>query len=455
MPAPADARPPAPPPTAGGPGTLRRIVASFGPHRAQVGLIVGLVLVGAGLGVVNPLLIKVVFDTALFPEGGGGPDLDRLAVLVAIMVVVPVLGGIVGLAQTWRANVVGQRVMRDLRGKLFQHLQHLSLRFFTDTRTGEIQSRITSDVAGVQTAVTSTVSNILSSVVSILGALVAMVVLSWPLTLLTLATVPVFAWMSKWVGERRRQVTHETQETMADVTAVTQETLSVSGILLSKLFGRSGEEVERFQRHNQRLADLAVRQQMIGQAFFSVMGTFLSATPALVYLVAGLVLARGSDSITAGTVVAFTTLQTRLFFPLTGLFQVAVELRSSLALFERIFAYLDLEEDVVEAAEPVVLRPEDARGHVAFRHVRFRYDAADPAPAPAGDAPAVRRRWALDDVDFEVRPGQLAALVGPSGAGKTTISYLIPRLYDVQEGSVEIDGVDVRRLGTASLASLV
>ena len=444
--------------TTPGPTTVRRITDLFRPYRREVGAIVALVIVGATVGVVNPLLIKVVFDTALFPPGADGPDLDRLVWLVAVMVTLPVIGGAVGLVQTWRANVVGQRVMRDLRERLFEHLQHLSLRFFTDTRTGEIQSRLTNDVGGVQTVVTSTLSDILSNAVIMVSALVAMAVLSWQLTILTLLTMPFFAWLSKLVGERRRRVTAEAQETMADVSAVTQETLSVSGILLAKLFGRSREEAARFGQHNQRLADLSVRQQMIGQSFYTVIFTFLSATPALVYLVAGVVLARGDASISAGTIVAFTTLQTRLFFPFSRLLEVSVELRSSLALFDRIFGYLDLRQDITEAPDAVRIAPEEARGHVRFRDVRFRYDegqtvaAVDDLPA---DEPGPSRPWALDDVDFEVLPGQLAALVGPSGAGKSTISSLIPRLYDVTDGAVEIDGIDVRRLRTDSLAALV
>ncbi|MBW3579436.1 MAG: ABC transporter ATP-binding protein/permease [Actinobacteria bacterium] len=435
--------------------TVRRVVRAFVPYRFEVAVVVGLVLLGAGVGVVNPLLIKVVFDTALFPPGGGGPDLGRLGVLVAIMVSLPVVGGALGLAQTWKANVVGQRVMRDLREALFAHLQRLSLRFFTDTRTGEIQSRLANDVGGVQRVVTSTLSGVLSNVVSMGSALVAMAVLSWPLTLLTLITVPVFGWLSRSVGERRRRVTAEAQETMADVSAITQETLSVSGIVLSKLFGRSAEETARFQQHNERLADLSVRQEMIGQSFYTLIFTFLSATPALVYLVAGLVLAAGGSGLTAGTVVAFTTLQTRLFFPFSNLLQVSVELRSSLALFDRIFAYLDLEEDIVEAPDAVALPAEEAKGHVAFRHVRFRYDDVPQRPDGEAHEEEPDRGWALDGVDFEIHPGQLAAFVGPSGAGKSTIASLIPRLYDVQGGAIEIDGIDVRRLRTESLAALV
>ncbi len=454
---------PSPPGTTSpSPTTVRRIVDLFGPYRREVGGIVALVFVGAIVGVANPLLIKVVFDTALFPAGGGGPDLDRLWWLVAVMVALPVIGGAVGLVQSWRANIVGQRVMRDLRERLFEHLQHLSLRFFTDTRTGEIQSRLTNDVGGVQTVVTSTLSDVLSNVVIMVSALVAMAVLSWPLTLLTLITMPVFGWVSKLVGERRRRVTTEAQETMANVSAVTQETLSVSGILLAKLFGRSKEEAARFGEQNQRLADLSVRQQMIGQSFFTVIFTFLSATPALVYLVAGLVIARGNASISAGTIVAFTTLQTRLFFPFSRLLEVSVELRSSLALFDRIFGYLDLRQDITEAPDAVSIEPHEARGHVRFNHVSFRYDEDPAAPVSdvlAANVPAeelvVRRTWALDDVDFEVLPGQLVALVGPSGAGKSTISSLLPRLYDVTGGGVEIDGIDVRRLRTDSLAGVV
>jgi ATP-binding cassette, subfamily B, bacterial len=441
--------------------TSRRILDAFRPYGREVGLVVALVLVGAVVGVVNPLLIKVVFDTALFPPGGAGPDLDRLTWLVAVMVTLPVIGGAVGLVQTWRANVVGQRVMRDLREQLFEHLQRMSLRFFTDTRTGEIQSRLTNDVGGVQTVVTSTLSDILSNTVIMLSALVAMAVLSWPLTLLTLVTMPVFAWLSKLVGERRRRVTSEAQETMADVSAVTQETLSVSGILLAKLFGRSREEALRFGQHNQRLAELSVRQQMIGQSFYTVIFTFLSATPALVYLVAGLVLVSNGAAISPGTIVAFTTLQTRLFFPFSRLLEVSVQLRSSLALFDRIFGYLDLEQDITDAPDAVLLAPDDTAGHVRFRHVSFRYDEAIPVPVPAAEVDGDEslagpdRAWALDDVDFEVPPGQLVALVGPSGAGKSSVLSLIPRLYDVSGGAVEIDGVDVRRLRIDSLAALV
>lgn len=439
--------------------TTRRIVDAFRPYRREVGLVVALVLVGAVVGVVNPLLIKVVFDTALFPPGGGGPNLDRLTTLVVIMVTLPVIGGAVGLVQTWRANVVGQRVMHDLRERLFEHLQRLSLRFFTDTRTGEIQSRLTNDVGGVQTVVTSTLSDILSNVVVMISALVAMAVLSWQLTLLTLVTMPVFGWLSKLVGERRRRVTAEAQETMADVSAVTQETLSVSGILLAKLFGRSREEAARFGRHNQRLAELSVRQQMIGQSFYSVIFTFLSATPALVYLVAGLVLASNGAAVSPGTIVAFTTLQTRLFFPFSRLLEVSVQLRSSLALFDRIFGYLDLEQDIIEAPDAVALAPDEATGHVRFRQVSFRYDQGsitlETEDDEAVDEPEVHRIWALDGVDFEVQPGQLVALVGPSGAGKSTIASLVPRLYDVTGGSVEVDGVDVRQLRVDSLSALV
>ena len=419
-------------------GLGRRILALFRPYRGRVIGIALLVIAGSVLGVVNPLLTKQVFDHALFVPGG--PDLHRLYELVAIMIAVAIVGGVASLVQTWLANVLGQQVMRDLRSRLFGHLQQMSMRFFTATRTGEIQSRLTNDVAGVQSVVTSTATSILGNVVSFASALVAMLVLSWQLTIVALVLVPVFFWLTKLVGERRRRVTSATQRTVADLTALTEESLSVSGVLLAKVFHRQDADLASFDADNARMARLQVRQQMIGQSFFTVIQTFLSITPAFVYLVAGWQLG-AAGGITAGTVVAFTTLQTRMYFPIGQLLQVIVELRSSVAYFERIFEYLDLEPDISQDPAPVTLAPAQTKGLVRYEAVRFRYEATGP--------------WTLDGIDLEVRPGQLAALVGPSGAGKTTLGYLLPRLYDVDEGSVTIDGTDVRRLSFASLAGTV
>jgi ATP-binding cassette, subfamily B, bacterial len=485
--------------------TVRRVVRTFQPYRGKVGIVACAIFVTSVLGVVNPLLIKAIFDKALFGNppgdcaGGTCPQLGKLYFLVGLMVVIPVASGIIGVGQTYLANVVGLRVMQDLRNSLYSHLQHMPLRFFTETRTGEIQSRLANDVGGIQSVVTDTASTILSNVVVILSTLVAMLILSWQLTVLSLFMMPFFLWWQVRVGRARQAVARNTQKTLADMTAITEETLSVSGILLSKSFGRQRFEIERFRGENERLAGLQIRQQMITRAFFALVQIFFSITPALVYLVAGWVLSNGGTgfggtAITAGTIVAFTTLQSRLFFPLGSMLQVSVEVQSSMALFERIFEYLDMPHEIADAPDAITVAPEEVQGRVRFRHVRFRYEdpvardgdgdgdeAADAretelAASEAPDALAAgvrgapewaarglaavsgngeRRVWTLDDVDIEIEPGQLAALVGPSGAGKTTMTYLVPRLYDVQEGAVEIDGTDVRKISLASLGDMI
>jgi len=418
--------------------TARRVVPLFRPYRAQVAAVVALIVVTSTIGIINPLLIQAVFNKALFVPGG--PNLQLLVILVAIMAVVPIVNGAIGILQTYETTRVGQLVMRDLRDRLYAHLQTLPLAFFTGTKTGEIQSRLANDVGGVQSVVTTTASTILANVVIFVSTIVAMVILSWQLTIVAVITVPVFFWLTKMIGERRRQVARSTQETLAAMSALSEETLSVSGVLLAKAFGNQARDTTRYHQENQRLADLEVRQQMIGQGFYAIVQSFLSITPAAVYLIAGLLLAHGT-AISAGTVVAFTTLQTRLYFPIGQLLQVSVELRSSLALFDRIFEYLDVVPDIVDAPDAVDLPVTSSGGRVALREVYFRYPGA-PVDALAG-------------VNLQAGPGQLVALVGPSGAGKTTISYLIPRLYDVTGGSVQIDAVDVRHVRQASLAAAI
>jgi len=418
--------------------TARRVIPLFRPYRGRVAAVVGLIVLTSTIGIVNPLLIQAVFNKALFVPGG--PNLELLYILVGIMAVVPIVNGAIGILQVYETTKVGQLVMRDLRDRLYSHLETLSLAFFTGTKTGEIQSRLANDVGGVQTVVTTTASTILANVVIFISTIVAMIILSWQLTIVAVITVPAFFWLTKTVGDRRRQVSRSTQEALAAMSAISEETLSVSGVLLAKVFGNQGRDIGRYRRENQRLADLEVRQQMIGQGFYSVVQVFLSITPAAVYLIAGLLLAHGQP-ISAGTIVAFTTLQTRLYFPIGQLLQVSVELRSSLALFERIFEYLDLKPDIVDAPDAVDLPTVGSAGRVALRDVYFRYTGV---PTDA-----------LRGVSFEADPGQLVALVGPSGAGKTTISYLIPRLYDVTGGSIEIDGTDVRRVRQASLATAI
>src|SRR5215467_6834466 len=386
--------------------TARRVVPLFRPYKAQVAAVIGLIVLTSTIGIINPLLIQVVFNRALFVPGG--PNLELLAILVAIMAVVPIVNGAIGILQTYETTRVGQLVMRDLRDRLYAHLQTLSLAFFTGTRTGEIQSRLANDVGGVQTVVTNTASSILANVVIFTSTVVAMVILSWQLTIVALITVPAFFWLTKTVGERRRQVARSTQESLAAMSALSEETLSVSGVLLAKAFGNQARDTSRYHDENQRLADLEVRQQMIGQGFYAIVQSFLSITPAAVYLIAGLLLANGT-AVSAGTVVAFTTLQTRLYFPIGQLLQVSVELRSSLALFDRIFEYLDVVPDIVDAPDAVDLPAISSGGRVVLREVYFRYPDT-PADALAG-------------VTLKADPGQLVALVGPSGAGKTTISY--------------------------------
>jgi ATP-binding cassette subfamily B protein len=401
-------------------------------------MVVGLIVLTSTIGIINPLLIQAVFNKALFVPGG--PKLDLLYILVAIMAAVPIVNGAIGILQTYETTKVGQQVMRDLRDRLYSHLQTLSLAFFTGTKTGEIQSRLANDVGGVQSVVTTTASSILANVVTFVSSIVAMIIISWQLTIVAVITVPAFFWLTKMVGERRRKVSTSTQESLAAMSAISEETLSVSGVLLAKVFGSQLRDVTRYRDENQRLADLELRQQMIGQGFYAVVQSFLSITPAAIYLIAGLLLAHGT-AISAGTIVAFTTLQTRLYFPIGQLLQVSVELRSSLALFDRIFEYLDVMPDIVDAPDATDLPVTAVGGRVALADVYFRY------PGVEDDA--------LKGVSFAAEPGHLVALVGPSGAGKTTISYLIPRLYDVTGGSIEIDGIDVRRIREASLAAAI
>jgi ATP-binding cassette, subfamily B, bacterial len=442
-------------------GLLRRVARLFRPYRGRVAFVVILILVTSGLGVVNPLLTKQVFDQALFPAGHSGPNFGLLYFLVGLMVAVPLVAAAIGVVQTYLTTVVGQRVMQDLRNRLYEHLQSMSLRFFTATRTGELQSRLQNDVGGVQNVVTNTASSVLSNVVTVLSTVIAMVVLSWQLTLLALGIVPLFVYLTYRVGRVRRRISGETQESLAELSALTEETLSVSGVLLTKVFDRRRDAVERYRAENRRLAGLQVRQSMVGRSFFALVQTFFSVAPALVYLVAG------HSHLSSGTIVAFTTLQTRLLFPIGQMLQTAVEVQSSLALFERIFQYLDLPHDIVDSHGAKTIPANEIRGEVALRHVWFRYEEPEvPILEGAsvdgdgavlsldGDAPA-RRDWTLEDVSLEVEPGRLAAIVGPSGAGKTTISYLIPRLYDTVRGRVELDGNDVRELTLGTLAGAI
>jgi ATP-binding cassette subfamily B protein len=450
--------------------TARRIAALFAPYRVQVALVTALIVITGVIGIANPLLIRYIFDDALFVDGG--PKLDLLMVFVGAMTVITLTSAIIGVWQTLIANRLGNRVMQDLRDRLFAHLQTMDLAFFTSTRTGQIQSRLGNDVGGIQSVVTDTASTILANVVTVSSAVVAMALLSWRLTIVSLLVMPVFVYFQVRVGRRRRVVASDTQASLADMSAITEESLSVSGILLSKVFNRQAAEIARYRAENARQAQLQVTKTMTGQWFFAVVQSFFQLLPAIIYLVAGFVLAGvllpgAAGSLTPGILVAFTTLQSRLLFPLIRMLQVAVEVQTSLALFARIFEYLDLEPQIVDRPGARPIRDGEVTGHARFEHVWFRYPeprplaalatGTDPSTLPVavdGERP-VANYWILRDLNLEIRPGQLAALVGPSGSGKTTTSYLIPRLYDVTRGKVTIDGIDVRDITLNSLADQI
>ncbi len=406
---------------------LRRIVALFRPYRLRLTGVLGLIIFSSALGAIPAFLIKAVFDTAL-PDD----DLRLLNLLVAGMIAIAVVTGALGVVQTLLSNQVGQRVMHDLRTSVYKHLQRLSLAFFTRTRTGEVQSRLANDIGGVQEVVTSTATSIVSNVTTVLATVIAMFLLDWRLTLFALALLPFFVWMTKRVGDQRRKVAKVRQESMADISSLVQESLSVSGILLGKTMGRAGELATRFEGESGRLAELEVRSRMTGRWMMASIQTSFAVMPALVYLFAG----HFAGAISIGTVVAFTTLQARLFFPIGSLLGVGLEVQTSLALFDRVFEYLDHPVDIEEGTRTLG----STRGDVVFDGVWFRYDDA---------------AWTLQDVAFVAPAGTKTALVGETGSGKTTAGYLVARLYDVSEGRVTIDGVDVRELTFASLAGAV
>jgi ATP-binding cassette subfamily B protein len=439
-----------------GPATFRRIVGFFRPYGRRLAGISVLILLGVSIGVVNPILIKLVLDNLAARQ----PDLGLLYLQCGLMIILPIVTSLLGVWQSYLSNVVGQNVMNDLRLALYSHLQWMPLRFFTETKTGEIQSRISNDVNGVQSVVTDTAASLLSNVATVATTAMVMVVMDWRLTVLSLGMLPIFAIITYRVGRIRREVSGMTQRSMAEVSAITQESLSVSGILLSKTFGQQRASIDKFGRESRRLGDLQIRQMMIGRWFFALIGTFFSIAPAVVYLLAGSLIIGGDNHVTVGTIVAFTTLQSRLFFPLGQLLGVHVDIQGALALFDRIFEYLEMQPEIRDAPDAIALDRATLRGDVRFRDVTFRYPSQPSTLLPAGEpeadeearaAPTPIRPFGLAEIDFEALPGRLVALVGPSGAGKTTTTYLIPRLYDVDAGAVEIDGMDVRRIQLESL----
>lgn len=419
------------------PHLLRRIAALFAPYRAKLIVTITLVLVSAGLSVLPPLLTKRAFDEGLFPQTGG-PNMPVLVQLVSFMIVLWVASAALGVWQTWLTATVGNSVMGELRVKLFAHLQAMELGFFTRTKTGVIQSRLQNDVGGVAGVLSNTISSVIGNTVTVLAAFVSMLVLSWQLTIVAVILLPILVVAQRKVGQVRARIATKTQESLSDMTAITQEALSVSGILLSKSFNQQQAETQRYEAENRNQVSLQVKQQMSGQWFFATVNIFLSIIPAVIYLAAAWLITRDVP-VTAGTIVAFTTVQARLMFPLLGLLRVALDLQTSQALFARIFEYLDLKPTIVDPAVPEPLNS-SRLGEVELDNVVFKY------PDAGADTLATLR-----GVSLRIEPGQYVAFVGPSGAGKTTISYLVPRLHDVSEGRVLFAGTDVRDLTQDSL----
>ena len=412
---------------------VRRVVALFRPYRARLSAVLALIALAAGLDIISPFLLRAILDTAL-PEH----DNALLTALVGGMIAIALVTGVLSVYQTLLSNQVGQRVMHDLRSAVYRHLQRLSLAFFTRTRTGEVQARIASDIGGVQNVVTSTATSIVSNVTTVLACVIAMFVLDWRLAVFSLGLLPFFVILTRRVGAQRRLITTTRQETMADMSSIVQESLSVSGILLGKTMGRSDALADRFHAESERLAELEVRQRMAGRWVMASIQTSFAVMPAAVYWFAGQPWVGGA--VTIGTVVAFTTLQVRLFRPIMSLLSVQIDIQTSLALFDRIFEYLDLKVEIAERADPVVLDRATLRGDIAFEDVTFRYEAERPT---------------IDRVSLSIPAGTTTAIVGETGSGKTTLGYLVARLYDVESGRVTIDGVDVRDLSFASLADAV
>jgi ATP-binding cassette subfamily B protein len=412
-----------------------RVLRLFRAYRFRLTVVLSMIVFSAGLSMISPFLLKAVLDKGI-PEH----DSTLLTVLVLGMIAIAVATAVFNVWQTYLSNSIGQRVMHDLRAAVYRHLQRMSLAFFTRTRTGEVQSRIANDIGGLETVVTTTATSIAQNATTVIAALVAMCILDWQLAVISLIFVPLFVWLTRRVGKVRRKITSEQQRRLADMSALVSESLSVSGIMLGKTMGRSADLANRFTGESEGIADLEVRSRMAGRWVMSTIQMTFAIQPAIVYWLAG---QSFLGTVSIGTVVAFTTLQTRLLFPIQSLLGVGTDVEASMALFDRIFEYLDLPVDIVEAEDPVELRPDEVLGEVRLEKVSFRYGTKDGDP------------WTLKDIDLDVPAGTRTAVVGETGSGKTTLGYLVARLYEPQEGKVTIDGVDVRDASLASLAATV
>ncbi|WP_255946117.1 ABC transporter ATP-binding protein [Streptomyces odontomachi] len=416
------------------PRQTRRILRLFRPYSGRLAVVGLLVCASSLVSVVTPFLLREILDTAI-PQRRTG----LLSLLALGMILSAVVTSVFGVLQTLISTTVGQRVMHDLRTAVYGRLQRMSLAFFTRTRTGEVQSRIANDIGGMQATVTQTATSLVSNVTSVIATVVAMLALDWRLTVVSLLLLPVFAWISRRVGRERKNIATQRQKQMAAMAATVTESLSVSGILLGRTMGRADSLTKSFTGESEALVDLEVRSNMAGRWRMSVITIVLAAMPAVVYWAAGIALQMGGPTVSIGTLVAFVSLQQGLFRPTVSLLATGVQIQTSLALFQRIFEYLDLPIDIEEPVRPVRLG--EAKGEIRFENVSFRYDDKG---APT-----------LDSLDITVPAGASLAVVGPTGAGKSTLGYLVPRLYDVTSGRVTIDGVDVRDLPFADLARAV
>ncbi len=490
--------------------TFKRVVRLYADYKWTLAIVGLLVLVTSALGVVTPLLIQRVIDDALPQQ-----DMDLLLWLIGGMVFVAAVAGVLNFIQSRLNASVGFKVMEDMRHTVYNHLLKQPISFFSSTKTGDIQSRLANDVSSTQLVLTDTVVNILSSVTVVAAALVAMLILSWELTIVAVCTMPIFAYLSRIVGQRRRRLTSQMQRTLADLTAKTGETLFVSGVIVAKTFGREAEQLREFQDTNTKLTDVSIRQYMTGRGFFIVVQAFFTMAPAFIWLIGGILILDGSDRVTLGDIVAFSTIQARLLFPMANLLQRGVEITGSLALFERIFEYMDIKPTIVDPIDPTHIDPGTARGEVVFHNVSFTYQASElerleaklQAPASLGsssgfsgqggapsggdgqmggelsmssmqnrdgrgngapqshptsqdpndnESPTEEEQpFSLSNISFTAGAGELTALVGPSGSGKTTIGYLASRLYDADEGAVMLDGVNIKDITHDNLTQLV
>ncbi|RST12538.1 ABC transporter ATP-binding protein [Streptomyces sp. WAC05374] len=413
------------------PAQIRRILRLFRPYRARLAVVGLLVAASSLVSVASPFLLREILDTAIPQQRTG-----LLTLLALGMILTAVVTSVFGVLQTLISTTVGQRVMHDLRTAVYGRLQRMPLAFFTRTRTGEVQSRIANDIGGMQATVTSTATSLVSNLTAVVASVVAMLALDWRLTAVSLLLLPLFVWISRRVGRERKKITTQRQKQMAAMAATVTESLSVSGILLGRTMGRADSLTRSFAAESERLVGLEVRSSMAGRWRMSTIGIVMAAMPALIYWAAGLALQSGGSSLSIGTLVAFVSLQQGLFRPAVSLLSTGVEIQTSLALFQRIFEYLDLPVDITEPDDPV--RLDTVRGEVRFEDVGFRYDAK------SGET--------LSGIDLTVPAGGSLAVVGPTGSGKSTLSYLVPRLYDVTRGRVTLDGVDVRDLDFDSLA---